>query len=135
MARHERYLSIAKEVSLLSDFKQVKIGCIVVYKGAIVSSAFNSNKTHPMQSIFNKYRDFESGDFLAKVHAEVSAISKIRYLDIDWSRAVVYVFRQHKNEQNAMARPCKACYNAIKEKGINTVVCTTEDGYAVERIK
>jgi len=134
MANHERFLSIAKEVSLLSDFNQFKIGCVVVYKGTIISSAHNANKTHTMQSVFNKYREFEEGNFLDKVHAEVSALSKIRYLYIDWSKVYVYVFRQHKNGINALARPCKACYTLIKDMGIKTVIYSTENGYAVERI-
>ena len=134
MARHETFLNIAKELSNLSDFTKHKIGCVVVYKGTIISSAFNSNKTHTMQYRYNKYRDLEGDTIISKSHAEVAALSKIRYLDIDWSRVIVYVYRAHKSGIRAMARPCQACYQAIKEKGLQTIVYTTENGYAVEKI-
>lgn len=134
MANHERYLKIAGEIAQTSDFKNYKVGCIVIYKNSIISSASNSNKTHTMQSRYNKYRNIKEGAFPAKVHAEMSAISKIRYLDIDWSKVTVYVTRNTKSNSYGMARPCASCMAAIKEKGIKNIVYSTDNGYAIERI-
>lgn len=135
MSKHSSYLNIAKGVSKLSEFTQFKLGCIVVYRGTVVSSACNSNKTHTLQKRYNKHRKLHGHVIIHKVHAEVSALAKIRYLDIDWSKVIVYVYREHKNGDVAMSRPCKGCYQAIKEKGIKTIIYTTEEGFAIEKIQ
>ena len=35
----------AKEISYLSDYKRVHIGCIAVYKNHILAVGYNTNKT------------------------------------------------------------------------------------------
>lgn len=134
MANHENYLRIAKEIGLMSDFYPYKVGCVIVYKNSIISSAFNSNKTHTMQSKYNKYRNIKEGAFPAKVHAEMSALSKIRYQNIDWSKVIIYIGRSTKENTCRMSRPCASCMAAIQEKGIKNIVYTTDIGYAIEKI-
>ena len=135
MANHERYLKIAETIADMSDFESHKVGCIVIYKNSIISSASNSNKTHTMQSKYNKYRNIKEGAFPAKLHAEMAAISKIRYLDIDWSKVILYITRKTKGNNIGIARPCASCMAAIKEKGIENIIYTTDIGFAIERIK
>ena len=131
---HERFLSVAKSVSLTSDFSKQKIGCVITYKGSIISVACNSEKTHTMQMRFNRFRNLGGDNIICKVHAELAALSKIRYLDIDWGKVVLYNSREFKNGKNALSRPCSGCMEAIRQRGIKTVVYTTDDGYAVEKI-
>lgn len=114
----------------------VKLGCVIAYKGSILAKGCNSDKTHPMQEHYNQYRFKNTGHkyLPAKCHAEMRALAKIKYLDIDFSDAQIYVYRELKNGKRAMARPCPACMNALKNKGIVKIYYTTDAGYAYERL-
>lgn len=67
------------------------------------------------------------------MHAEIELISKIRYLDINFSEVEIYVYRETKDGRKALARPCKACTQALRDLGIKKVCYTTDDGYCEER--
>ena len=54
--KNTKMFNLAKEISELSNFKRQHIGCVIVYKSHILSIGYNSNKTHPIQQIYNKYR-------------------------------------------------------------------------------
>ena len=62
----------------------------------------------------------------------MACLSKIRYLDIDFSKVKLYVYREHKNGVKALARPCPACQQMIKDMGIQEVWFTTENGFGYE---
>lgn len=125
----------AREEMFLADYSgTARIGCVVYYKGALLAKGFNTNKTCPVQKKFNIYR-YKSSNTLDKVHAEISALKKIRFLDIDFSRVEVYIYRETKKGEIAMARPCESCMAFIKELGIKRIFYTTPDGYVEERLK
>jgi len=129
-----KFLNVARSISKLSDFKQTKLGCCIVYKGNILSVGANGEKTSPFQKKFNVYRNFENTDsVIDKIHAEISALSKLPYFvyenKFDLRKATLYVYREHKNTHTyACALPCAACNAAILESGIGRVVSTIEDG-------
>lgn len=132
---------VARECSLKSDYTSkcstARIGCITVYKGAILTKSFNSDKTHTIQAKYNKWRyneDVVKKYLPSKIHAELSCIQRIKYLDIDFSKVHIYVYRETKKGQLALARPCPSCMAAIKELGIRNIHYTTDCGYAAERI-
>lgn len=130
----------ARECSLKSDYtggNQAHIGCVVVYKNAILAKGWNSDKTHTDQARFNVRRYKNNGNrYLPnKIHSEIAALSKIKYLDIDFSKVHIYIYRELRNGQIALAKPCQACQAAIKELGIKNVHYTTNDGYCYERYK
>ena len=51
----KKYLRCAKKVSLLSDNKKTRVGCVVVYKNKIISVGHNyENKTNPLQKKYNE---------------------------------------------------------------------------------
>lgn len=134
---HLHMFEAAKVASCNADYtgaNSVKIGCVIVYKGTILAKGCNSDKTHPMQDLYNKYRfKNNGGKYLpSKVHSEVNALNKIKYLDIDFSKVHLFVYRELKDGQRAMARPCPACMKAIKSFGIRNIWYTTADGYAHE---
>lgn len=137
---HQHMFEAAKEVSQNADYSganNVKIGCVIVYKGTILAKGCNSDKTHPMQEQYNRYRfkKKEGEKYLpAKCHAEVAALAKIKYLDIDFSAAHIFVYREFKDGHKAIARPCPACMNALRAQGIRKIHYTTADGYAFEKI-
>ena len=129
----------ARECSFKSDYTgggKARIGCVVVYKNTILAKGWNSDKTHTDQAKFNVMRFKDSGNrYLPnKIHSEVAALSKIKYLDIDFNKVHVYVYRELKNGKLALARPCQACVAAIKSLGIRNIHYTTADGYAFERL-
>ena len=46
-----------------------------------------------------------------------------------------YVFRQHRNGNNAMAKPCPVCMAALKEVGIRKVYYIVDDNIICENVK
>lgn len=132
--RTKRYFNMAKAISQNSDFHQHHLGAVVIYRGGLLATGYNSTKTSPVQKQYNRARgyDVEASCAYNTVHAEVACLSKIRYLDIDFSKASIYIYREHKNGTKALARPCPACRKMIKDMGIKEVWFTTEDGYGYE---
>ena len=125
-----------------SDFKGFHIGCVIVYRGKVISSACNSNKTHPIQRKYNrKYRDFKKSDkpILDKLHGEMAALIQIPKCienNIDYSRCKVYVYRisHGKRLRQGLARPCPSCLEALRDKGVRKIYYTTDDGFAMEEL-
>ena len=127
----------AKEEAAHSDYSgSANVGCVIYYKGALIARGHNSNKTSPVQAKFNTYRYKNCGNryLPAKNHAEITALKKIRWLDIDFSKIEVYTYRELKNGKIAMSRPCPSCMAFIKQLGVRKIFYTTEDGFAEERL-
>jgi len=129
----------ARECSLKSDYSgcgRARIGCVLVYKGSILAKGFNTDKTHTYQARYNKWRYKDSGNkyLPSKLHAEAMALNKVKYLDIDFSKVHLYVYRELRDGTLGMSRPCPACLAAIKQMGIKNIHYTTDCGFAAERI-
>lgn len=139
---NKRYFNFAREASKQATYRgshnfSPAIGAVAVYKGSIVATAFNSNKTSPLQAKYNIYR-FRDSNTLDKAHAEISLIQKLRWKfgdSIDWSKVHIYLYREYKDGSIAMSRPCPSCMALFKELGIKKIAYTTEDGYAEEKFK
>lgn len=130
-----RYLDMAKEASTQSDFNKHHLGAVAIYHGSLLATGFNSCKTSPIQKRYNKARNYQVEANYKNTnctHAEVACLSKIRYLDIDFSKVKLYVYREHKNGVKALARPCPACQKMIKDMGIKNIYYTVENGYCYE---
>lgn len=129
------YFNAAKSMSELSNFYKTKIGCVVVYKHKIISSGCNKYKTNPLQKKYNKYR-FKEDAGKHCVHAEVDALLPlIGRKDIDFSHVSLYIYRQYKNGDLAMSRPCPACSSLIKSLGIRNLNYTGNKSYINETIQ
>lgn len=124
----------AKEISYLSDFKQVHIGCVAVYKNQILSVGYNTNKTHPIQKKYNIYRDMEYDNLepMPKLHAEMMCLLGLKDMDINFSKVKLYIYREDHNGNIANCRPCAACMKLIDRLGIKRIYYTTESGFAKE---
>ena len=130
---HRAYFKAAKAIAELSDFPKVKIGCCAVYKHKIISSGCNSMKTNPTQKRLNTYR-FDA-DTPATIHAEVSCLLPlINRKDIDFCDVSLYVYREYKNNELALARPCASCMKLITELGIRHIYYTNFGGFSHEEI-
>lgn len=130
---NKAYFRAAKAVSELSDYPKHKLGCVVVSKHRIISSACNSkSKCHPLQAKLDaeKYGVSCPG----KCHAEIAALLPLIRDKVDLSNASIYVFREHKDGSLAMARPCSSCQKMIKQLKIKKCFYTIESGYAVEKL-
>ena len=135
---HEHFLKLAKECSYNSTYsahRRAQVGSVLVYKGTVLAKGWNTERTHTDQRKYNQYRFNIDGDYPHKMHGEQMCLSKVKYLDIDFSKAILYVAREYNNGAPALARCCPSCMAAAKALGIRTIVYTTDDGYAIERIK
>lgn len=131
----------ARKVAETSDFSTFHMGCVIVYKKHIIGAASNSDKTHPMQAAYNKYRNFNKtkNGIKHSVHAEIAAINSIPYTigkEIeDWSKVKVYIYRISPGHESkkGLSRPCAACRAALRDAKIQHIYYTTDEGYAYER--
>lgn len=125
------YFKKAYEISCLSDFPRVHIGCIAVYKKDIIGIGYNTRKTSPIQS---KYNTLGKRILLSNngkpvnefLHAEIACLNMIRNMDIDFSKVRLYISRKNCWNELACCRPCAACEYAIKELGIKSVYYTDD---------
>lgn len=127
-------LDRARKVSLCSDFKRARLGCVVVIGSKVVSVGYNQLKTSPVQKEYNKYRTYRQEHIPDHIHndtlhAEIDALNKCSYLDYDWKTAEIYIGREDRAGNSKLAKPCPACLEAIKQRGIKRIFYTTEDGY------
>lgn len=131
---NEKFFRLAKNVSELSDYPTHHLGCVVIYKGKVISSGFNCNKTHPIQRVYNRER-FSEDSSPHYLHAETHAlVNLINDRDIQWNKVVLYNFRAKKDGSYGLSRPCKSCMRLIRDLGIKQICYTTEDGVAGEEI-
>lgn len=97
-----KYFSKAKQIAQVSDFPKVHIGCIAVYQNRIVGIGCNTNKTHPAQKYYNRYRiddaEYNSSEsLLPKLHAEINCLNQLKHLDINFSKVKLYIYRTRKD--------------------------------------
>lgn len=149
-----RFMNVAKATSKSSNFHGNHVGCCVVFKGVVVSVAANSEKTHPLQQIYNAtyrnlYRGFkENYELASKAHAEILALVPLLLDNVKYdklscnslrppliaSKMTIYVYRELKNGSIALSKPCSACMNVIRDLGIGYIVYTDEQGLIKEAV-
>ena len=133
-SRDLRHFAAAQSAASNSNFR-IHVGCVVVYKGNVIAKGWSSERTDPLQARFNFYKHIEDcNSVIHKQHAEIMALKKIRFLDIDMSKVDVYVWRGYKDGSPAMARPCAACMQMIRTMGIKNVYYSSNGGLAAERL-
>lgn len=131
------FFKAAKKCAEQSNYNgasSAKIGAVAVFRRTIIAQGRNQDKTHPLQQRYNIYRYNVNGNhyYPSKMHAEMELISKIRYLDINFSEVEIYVYRETKSGQKALAKPCLACETALRELGIRRVYYTGNNSYISE---
>ena len=126
----ERAYAYARRASYNSDCGHL-LGAAAFYNGKLLALGWNSNKTHPMQAHYNSQeRGFDGYHFKSTIHAEMMVINKIKYLDIDFSKVKVFVWRG-KHEPR-LSKPCAACEKALRDLGIRHVYYTGTNSYIEE---
>ena len=132
----KRYFAKAKESAELSDFARARIGCIAVYNNKIISVGINSHKTHPVQKMYNKYRNFNKTNgslaFMHAIHAEIDCLLSVDDKSIDMNKVHIYIYRLTKTGMG-LSKPCPACYHYLLDRGIRNVHYTTDNSYVYEK--
>lgn len=121
----------AQKASYNSDFYKCHTGCIAVYGGRIIAKGWNGDKTHSLQTEYNKYRDFDETKYPGSIHAEMMVVRKIRNLDIDFSKVKIYIYRG--KDMPRLSKPCASCERALKDLGIKKVYYTGNGSYIFEK--
>ena len=129
-----RYFDKARKIADISDYNRIHIGCVAVYQGQVIGLGCNTNKTHPTQKFYNRYRE-QPDAMLPKLHAEINCINQMKNMNINFSKVKLYIYRIRKDQPFGLARPCPSCMAAIKDLGIRDVYYTTNDGYAYEKLE
>ena len=111
---------LARECSLKSDYTgggRAHIGALVVYRGTVLAKGWNTDKTHTAQSRYNVYRYKDCGNnyLPSKSHAEINVINRIKYLDIDFSKVKLVVYREFRDGRLANCRPCPVVWQRSKK--------------------
>lgn len=138
--RDEKLIDHTLSLAARSEFRRARMACVATYKHRIIASANNGHKTHPLQGKYNKFRDdyHSDGVVIPKVHAEMACLAILKSMiikhNINPSEITLYVARSCLDRDRGMARPCKACMQAIKDLGIRRVFYTTDMGVAEETI-
>lgn len=135
--RINHYFNLAKNASHYSDNKRAKLGSVIIYKNKVLSVGWNvENKTNPLQEEYNRLRGYDiSVEFTkSSLHAEFSAMLRIKHMEIDFGKIHMFVYREKKDGTTGNARPCPACMGLAKTLGIKNIYYTTNEGWAYEKI-
>lgn len=137
MKPHLKFFNIAKAVSKCSDWKKQHIGAVIVYKNRLLEVGYNTTKEIPMQKKYNKYRGFDPESNKNCAHAEMVALNRLikskLFANLDISKIHLYVYREYKNGNYALARPCAACETALRMVGIKHIHYTGNNSLVYER--
>ena len=111
---------IAFKEALKSEFKQHRVGAVIVKGNRILSTGFN------------KY-GYDSVTRRPTMHAEAAAILKLlkRRKLSDLAGSEIYITRYTRGGRVGLARPCPDCSELIHSCGIHKVHYTTDDGTTV----
>lgn len=129
-----KFFAKAKSIADISEYKKFHIGCVAVYQGQIIGIGVNSNKTHPIQNYYNKYR-IKDPNILPKFYAEINCINQLRHINVNYSKVKLYIYRTRSDQPYGMSRPCPSCMAAIRDLGIRDIYYTTNDGFSYERLE
>lgn len=131
--RELKYFDVARAMARTSKHPRFSVGAALVSGGQVISVGVNMEKTHPMQKKYNKYRNF-SKPLHHNLHAEMDAIIQgLQQLE-DTKNVKVFVYRETKDGEKAMARPCPACMAALKDHGVFELYYSTDIGLAYEKV-
>lgn len=125
----ERFTKLAYELALTSEHEITRVGAVLVANKSIISVGVNSaTKSHPLQKMYNEFRNFEV-EIRHLIHAEMECIIKYKKLSEDISDLKMYIARIRKNGSLVPGYPCAACKQALKEHGIKSIVHSSFNGF------
>lgn len=117
-----KYFDLAQKLSVKSTHPKHQLGCVIVKKNEVIGLGFNKFKTHP-----------KSKHPFQMIHAELDATLGINRTELEGADA--YVYRETKDGNQAIAKPCPYCEAALREVGIKNVYYTTDYGFDGLKLK
>jgi deoxycytidylate deaminase len=97
-----------------------RLGAVLVRGGSVIAVGYNSTRNDPRNT-----------DGCWSVQAETRALRQAGAP----RGATLYVARVTPGGRTALARPCEDCASDLRAAGVDTVVYTTDDGAASERVR
>lgn len=101
-----RWIEVAHKLSFKSRHADYQMAAVIVRGGQVLSAATNGARTGR--------------------HAELRAIAR----DKDYKGATIYVMRSNRR----ISKPCRTCFNLIKESGIAKMVFVDSFGEVLLRL-
>lgn len=114
-----KFFVTAKKMSHMSNHAKANIGAVIVKNSKLVGMGFNKLKTHPRSNHPWKH-----------IHAELDSILNSNTCT---KGADLYLYRENKQGQLAMCKPCAFCQILLAQAGIRRIYFTTENG--LEKMK
>lgn len=130
-----KFFDHAAKIATDSKFDVYHLGCVAVLKNRIIAASPNKLKTHPLQKMYDSYREFNCRSELKNMHslhAEIACLNSLRYQNINYKDIELYIVRIRRDGNFGLARPCVACSQYIKNLGIHKIFYSTNHGYAYE---
>lgn len=126
-----KFYDVACAAARTSNHSKYKVGAVLVKRKQIISVGVNSqSRSHPLQKRYNALRKSLTAPIHDNIHAEMDAIIKTNVFDL--TDASIFVYRGTQSGK-ANSRPCEACSQALRDKGIKHIYYTTVDGYVYEK--
>lgn len=110
------------------DASRDRLGAAIFHGNRLLSTGHNLySKTKP-GNIGTKP---DGSEFTISVHAEQSAVDKIKYCEYS-GKMIIYVARMNALGQYVNSRPCNMCINYLRKYNINIVRFVNEFGIPEE---
>lgn len=132
MTRNElpNIFRMAIKAQKLSVYPKAKIGAAILLGNRVISVGYNhGEKAHPLVRKYNKFQG---------LHAELHCLfgSKAKYSEKNLlSGSKIVVYRETKNGELAMCRPCSVCQKILSMYGVKKMIYTTNGGWESEDLK
>lgn len=114
-----KFFDLAKKMSKKSNHPYHKIGGCVVNKSRVISLGFNKYKTHA-----------KSNHPFQHIHCELDCILGVEE-DV-LKDCTLYLYRENKNGNVAMSKPCIWCDKLLRSVGIKRIYYTDYGSYKEE---
>jgi deoxycytidylate deaminase len=116
-----KFLKLLKRLKGLSNHHTHQMSCVIANKNQVVSIGYNQCKTHP-----------RSGHKYKMVHAELAAVLDNKFADLKGCTA--YIYRETRDGNPAMAKPCNSCLETLKHVGIKKIVYSQNGNFKEENL-
>jgi len=113
MNRLEKGVRAAIRAAEQSEFYSHKVGAAVFVGSKLISIGCNKHKSHPKSLCWSQHAEFNS---------------LIRKVDMNLSKAILYVVRLTRTNRISYARPCNECQKLINSLQIKRVFYTNYQG-------
>ena len=93
-----KFFDHAAKIAMDSKFDVYHLGCVAVLKNKIVAASPNKLKTHPLQKMYDSYREFNCRSELKNMHslhAEIACLNSLRYQNINYKENLIILYLKY----------------------------------------